>query len=347
MANGGKQISHFRQMLKELKECGCLDGEELALIREMYDGGAINTMWVKQNYSLENLDEDVEVVEEVQHVIYGPYHALYPVAHGASGTIYKAWEYGTDNIVAIKHLRPKKLSFYARERFLREMDLLKSLSHTNILPILAGGEQDGEYFLVTPFMKGGSLEKRLRQLPAHRAMSDIAPLLAIVIQIGKALEFSHAQGIIHRDIKPSNILMDGDHPYLADFGLARKIDQATDLTKGAVGTPCYMASELWQKKVTPKSDIYSMAVMLYEIVTGEYPFPGTSAEQILAKQLMSKPKPPISKDMALPQELNSFILRSLHSQPECRHPNITIFIHELIDILEDGLARTCDHGNLI
>ena len=324
---------NFTQMLDALKKRGCIDPEELKLIGEMRHEGAINTMWLKHNYHDDhNSEQEVDVIEEFKPIAFGVYQALFAFAEGASGIVYKGWEVGTDNIVAIKRLYSHSIS--SRQRFLRELEFLKKLDHPNILPLLAGGEQDGEYYLVTAYIADGSLEQKLTQISPRRTLSDIAPLLAVVIQIGKALEYAHSQGVVHRDVKPANILLAGHHSYLADFGLARQIEQNTDLTRGAVGTPCYMAPELWECKVFPQSDIYSLAVILYELICGNYPFPGQTPEQILARQLSTRPRPPISGDIHLPSGLNDMILKALERDPTRRHRNMQQFIAELLHILK-------------
>jgi len=126
------------------------------------------------------------------------------------------------------------------------------------------------------------------------------------------------------------------HPYLADFGLARHLEQNAKITIGAVGTPCYMAPELWQKQALPQSDIYSLGVILYELITGKYPFQGKTEEDILMSQLsVAMPKPPITDNMPFPKELNPLIRRALHQDPNKRHNSVYDFSQELIQILKN------------
>ena len=324
--------ANFTRILESLKKQGDLDPEELKLIGEMRNEGAINTLWLQHHYQQSNREQEVEVIEEFKPISFADYQALFAFAEGAAGIVYKGWQVGTDNLVAIKRLYSHSIS--SRQRFLRELEFLKKLSHPNILPLLAGGEQDGEYYLVTAYIADGSLEQKLDQMPLRRTLSDIAPFLAVIIQIGKALEYAHSQGIVHRDVKPANILLSGNHPYLADFGLARQIGQDTDLTRGAVGTPCYMAPELWDRKVFVQSDIYSLAVILYEVLSGSYPFSGQTPEQILARQLSTRPRPPVSGDLHLPSRLNDVVLQALDRDHTRRHDSMQKFIAALLQILE-------------
>lgn len=314
-----------------------LSPHEVDLIQEMHTEGVINTLWLRRNYQLENItaSEDVEVVEKAKPLIFDHYQALQEIGEGGMGIVYKGRDMVTGETVAIKRLHPERVGDgHARIRFLRELNFLKELSHPNILPLLDGGEQNGEYFLVTLFIEDGSLEKRMKELPPKRHFNDVAPLFAILLQIGQALAYAHAMGLIHRDVKPANILLDGDYPYLADFGLAKQLGvESPQLTQGAVGTPCYMAPELWQKKTTPQVDIYSLGVILYEIVTGEYPFPGDKAEEILVKQLSTRPRSPHFLNPYLPSSLNGIILKALARDPQKRHACVQEFVDELAQIL--------------
>jgi serine/threonine-protein kinase len=252
------------------------------------------------------------------------------------GIVYRGRHRETGDLVAIKRLHPEKVvEDTVRERFLREVQFLKALSHPNILPLLAGGEEGGGYFLVTPFVEGGSLEHRIRELPPVRLWADLEPIVMMVIQIARTLHYAHEQGFVHRDVKPANILLAGEHPYLADFGLAKQIhSDAASLTQGAVGTPCYMAPELWQKRVTPQADIYSLGVILYELMAGEYPFTGSTPEQILVQQISSKPRPPVASNSPSPFTLNGPILKALARNPIQRQTSAGELSRELQHILE-------------
>ncbi len=321
----------FEEILKILKDQYSISQEDEAWLKKIHSQGEIDTGWLQKNYQIKPQESCED--KEIYPIVFGAYHALYPIAEGSACTIYKGWKQGTREFVAIKRLSPKKLSDEARERFIREYSIMIKLSHPYILKPIEQGEQKEEYYFIAPYIPD-TLAKRMDNLPNSRTFQDIAPLLAIFLCIVKALEYSHDNGILHRDVKPENIFLDGDHPYLADFGMARRIDQTLKLTKGAIGTPCYMAPEAWQKKFTPQCDIYSMGVILYELISGNFPFVAEDPEDFLPKQLTAPPKPPVKDGMNMPMELNGFVLKTLSVSPQKRPASMKEFKKELIQILE-------------
>ena len=314
---------------------------ELGILQGMHHEGAIDTGWLKRNYSPQIGGDTAALImsespaaysSKLPDVILGCYRVAEKIGEGCMGIVYRGCHIGNGESVAIKRLHPDRLAEnQARARFLREVHFLKSLSHQHILPLLAGGEEAGEYWLVTPFVAGGSLEKLLKQIPPDYRLEDIAPLLTIVAKIAEALDYAHQKHLVHRDVKPGNILLTADgHPYLGDFGLAKQTDtNAPSLTQGAVGTPYYMAPELWQKQSLPQSDIYSVGVILYEIVAGEYPFSGNCAEQILVQQLSTSPKIPGLAHPCVPKRLNDLILKAIARHPQHRYDSAKQLATEL------------------
>lgn len=328
------------QVLEQIRNLHGLTQEEWEWLWSQRQQAMISTRWIPSHTPTSGDLEDFSAIIKDSHpIVFGPYYALYPIGAGGLCVVYKAWQLGTENFVALKRLLPENLSEYGKERFHREVALLKELQHPNILPLLDGGTFQGDYFLVTPLISDGALADRIRHLPRQRTWYDLAPLIAIILQIGKALAYAHQKGVIHRDVKPENILLQKDHPYLGDFGLARKIDQKVSITRGAVGTPAYMAPELWKCEATPQCDIYSLSVILYEIITGTYPFSGSYPEDILASQLSTRPRPPVQPFMSLPRDFNTLILKGLSISPKQRYASMDEFVHCLVKILEQYLAR--------
>ncbi|HON44549.1 MAG TPA: serine/threonine-protein kinase [Planctomycetota bacterium] len=322
----------FLEMWEELKKRQCLTEEELDWFHNIKKEGIINTAILRKH---QNVYEEVQTINDFHPISFHQYRSMYEIGEGSYSNVYKAWEINTNNIVAIKRLKPEKVTDVHKERFLREIQLLKELQHPNILSIVDSGEEEGDYFLVIPYVKN-TMEDEMENLPSHRNLLIIAPFLAMILEICNALQYAHDHKIIHRDVKPANILLKDMHPYLADFGLARHLEQNAKITIGAVGTPCYMAPELWQKQALPQSDIYSLGVILYELITGKYPFQGKTEEDILMSQLsVAMPKPPITDNMPFPKELNPLIRRALHQDPNKRHNSVYDFSQELIQILKN------------
>ena len=202
----------------------------------------------------------------------GRYHIVEQLGEGGMASVFKAYDTSLERFVAVKVIRTDKGQDAAfLLRFQREAKALARLDHPYILKVLDYGEQGGMPFLVMPFVPGGTLKDQMgRPLPAARAAALLAP-------IARALEYAHKQSIIHRDIKPANILIGpSGAPLLSDFGIAKMLDQeegSTQLTSTGVGigTPDYMAPEQWMGQADPRTDVYSLGVVFYEMVTGRKP----------------------------------------------------------------------------
>src|SRR6476646_4150037 len=207
-------------------------------------------------------------------------------------TVYLAHDLRHDRDVAIKELHQDLGAALGAERFLAEIRTTARLQHPHILPLLDSGEVGGLLYYVMPFVSGEPLRDRLtreRQLPIDDAVR-------ITCEVADALGEAHAHGIVHRDIKPENILLRGGHALVADFGIALALSAATDgrITESgfALGTPKYMSPEqaTAEKEITGRSDIYSLASVLYEMLTGDPPHTGSSAQQIIMK-IIAEPVP--------------------------------------------------------
>ena len=209
---------------------------------------------------------------------------------GASATVYLARDIKHDRLVALKTLT-SGIGTRAGERFLREIQVAAGMQHPHILPMYDSGIADGRLYFVMPFVDGGSLRDRLDvepQIPIEEA-------LRVAHEISIALAFAHDQGIVHRDIKPDNILFYHGHACLADFGVARVMEQIdVRLTAHGmiVGTPAYMSPEqLSDGGFDGRSDVYSLACVLYEMIGGVHAFAGSTPAELLRKRLRTTPEP--------------------------------------------------------
>ena len=210
------------------------------------------------------------------------------LGRGGMATVYCARDLRHDRLVALKVLHPELAATLGPERFLREIRLTSRLQHPHILPVFDSGEAAGQLWYTMPYVRGESLRDRLRREVQLRMDSA----LDLTKQVADALGYAHSQGIIHRDVKPENILLEGERAVVADFGIARALDLAggerLTQTGLALGTPSYMSPE--QAVGSPadaRSDIYSLGCVLYEMLAGEPPFTGPTAQAIMARRLSS------------------------------------------------------------
>jgi serine/threonine protein kinase len=222
------------------------------------------------------------------------YRVDHELGRGGMAAVYEADDVVHNRHVAIKVLDSSVGAALGAERFLREIQVAAGLQHPNILPVYDSGasEADGLLFYVMPVVRGASLRERLereRQLPVDEAVR-------IASQVAAGLDYAHERGIVHRDIKPENVLLDGDHAFVADFGLAKSIEAASDsltATGIALGTPAYMSPEQASgERVDRRTDIYALGCILYEMLAGEPPFTGSSAQAVIAKR-MAAPAPSV------------------------------------------------------
>ncbi|MCJ7432961.1 MAG: SUMF1/EgtB/PvdO family nonheme iron enzyme [Anaerolineales bacterium] len=267
----------------------------------------------------------------------GHYQILEKLGEGGMATVYKAHDTHLDREVAIKIIRreafpPDQLDTILK-RFEREAKALGGLSHPNIVSVIDYGEYEGSPYLVMVYLPGGTLKDRLgKPMPWRDAVQ-------LLIPIARALEYTHEHNIINRDIKPSNILMtEMGQPMLTDFGLVKIFEDKgkTNLTASGsgLGTPDYMAPEQWIGETTALSDLYSLGVVLYEMITGHRPYISDTPAGILLMQI-NEPLPlPKQYIPDLPQNMESILLKVLARKPEDRYPDMRSFANELQDLLE-------------
>ena len=259
-------------------------------------------------------------------------------------TVYLARDLRHDRPVALKVLHPELAHALGPERFLREVRTTARLQHPHILPVHDSGDAAGRLWYTMPFVDGESLRDRLQR---ERQLS-LEESLLITREVADALGYAHSQGIVHRDIKPENILLSHRHALVADFGIARALqaaggDQLTE-TGVLIGTPAYMSPEqsVADPLVDGRSDLYSLGCVLYEMLTGEVPYSGTSAQAIMAKRLR-EPVPHVRtlRD-AVPLGLEQALMRVLARTPTDRFPTAEAFVQALsapaVSTSEPGLT---------
>jgi serine/threonine-protein kinase len=223
----------------------------------------------------------------------GRYEIERELGTGGMATVYLARDVRHEREVAIKVLHPDLGAALGSERFLSEIKTTAKLQHPHILPLLDSGEADGLLYYVMPYVTGETLRQRIEreeQLPINAAIT-------IAKEVADALSAAHEMGIVHRDIKPENILLRGNHALVADFGIALAVQQAGGArmtqTGLSLGTPQYMSPEqaMGERNIGPKSDIYSLGAVTYEMLAGEPPFTGHSVQAIVAKVMTERPVP--------------------------------------------------------
>ena len=242
------------------------------------------------------------------------------------GIVYKARDRRLKRAVAIKVL-PPELAFRAeiRTRFLREAETAAQLSHPNIVPIYSVDERDGIVYFVMALVEGENLAARLH---AHGALSP-GEARRILLEVAHALAYAHERGVVHRDIKPDNILLQaGDGRVLVtDFGIARAVTEGADArltaTGMAIGTPAYMSPEqsTGDRQIDGRSDLYSLGVVGYQMLTGDPPFEAPSTPALLVKHLSERPEPIISRRRGVPPDLERAVMLLLEKDPDLRFPN--------------------------
>jgi tetratricopeptide (TPR) repeat protein len=257
----------------------------------------------------------------------GRYRIERELGRGGMATVYLAHDLRHDRPVALKLLHPELAAALGPERFLKEIRTAAKLQHPHILPLFDSGEAEGQLWYTMPYVEGETLRARLQreqQLPLDDA-------LRITTQVLSALDYAHAHGVIHRDIKPENILLEGDQAVVADLGIARAIGVAGDdrLTETgmAVGTVVYMSPEqaVGQRDLDGRTDVYSLGVVLYEMLAGEAPFIGPSAQAIVARRLTEAPRPLRSARETVPAGVDEAVMKALARAPADRHRSAAAF----------------------
>ena len=262
------------------------------------------------------------------------------LGQGGMATVYLALDLKHHRHVALKVLRPELAAAIGPERFLREIEISAGLHHPHILALYDSGEASGFLYYVMPFVDGESLRDRLtreKQLPLDDA-------LLIAREVADALSYAHSRGVVHRDIKPENILLESGHAVVADFGIAKAISAAggESLTQTgiAIGTPQYMSPEqaAGEKDIDGRSDLYSLACVLYEMLTGQPPFTGPTVESVVRQHMVEQARPVSQLRPAVPAVIADVLTRALAKNPADRFSPAAHFAAALVSPAAGGAA---------
>jgi serine/threonine-protein kinase len=273
-----------------------------------------------------------ELLAELQGALPERYRVVRQIGQGGMATVFVADDTRYGRQVAVKLLNPDLASAVGAERFEREIQVLGKLNHPHILPVLDSGESNGLLYYVMPFAGGESLRDRLD----HDGQLPVEEAIAITCDIADALSHAHGLGIVHRDIKPENVLIHGGHAVLADFGIARLVhdtgaNQKLTATGLSLGTAAYMSPEQAAgEKVDTRSDIYSLACLLYELLAGEPPFTGPNPMAIIARHTMEMPRSIRVVRQSVPPEVEEVVLHALEKSPVDRFKTIDDFKRALL-----------------
>src|SRR5437870_8109687 len=274
-----------------------------------------------------------DVRERLEGALAEQYAIERQLGAGGMATVYLARDLKHDRHVAVKVLRPELAAVLGIDRFLSEIRVTAHLQHPHILPLFDSGQAGGLIYYVMPYVEGESLRQRLereKELPIEEA-------LRVARGVASALDYAHRHGVIHRDIKPENILFQDGQAVVADFGIALALSAAAGsrLTETglSLGTPQYMSPEqaTGDRLIDARSDIYSLAAVLYEMLAGEPPHTGPTVQSVIAKVVTDRPRPLRQLRASVTPHVEAAVLKALAKVPADRFQTAAQFV--------DALAR--------
>jgi serine/threonine-protein kinase len=272
-------------------------------------------------------------ITRLNAALLGRYEIERELGQGGMATVYLARDVKHNRKVALKVLKPELAVVVGAERFLAEIETTANLQHPHILPLFDSGEADSFLFYVMPYVEGETLADRIereKQLPVDEA-------LGIATSVASALQHAHDRGVIHRDIKPGNILLADGQPIVADFGIALAVGAGSGArlteTGLSMGTPYYMSPEqaMGDQSVGPASDTYALACVLFEMLVGEPPYPGSNAQAVLGKIIQGIPVSATAARKSIPLNVDGAIRKALEKLPADRFTGAQSFAKALAD----------------
>jgi len=281
-------------------------------------------------------------LERLSAAIADRYRILSELGQGGMATVYLAEDLRHDRKVALKVLKPELAAVIGADRFVVEIKTTAALQHPHILPLFDSGTADSFLYYVMPYIQGETLRAKLDR----ETQFSVDEALRIAIDVAGALDYAHRHGVIHRDIKPENILLHDGRPMVADFGIALALSAAAGgrmtETGMSLGTPHYMSPEqaTAEKELSGRSDIYSLASVLYEMLTGEPPHMGKSAQQIIMKIIAEPVKPVTELRKSVPEFVAHAVARALEKLPADRYSTAAEFAAALQGQGSDLLRTT-------
>ncbi len=273
-----------------------------------------------------------ELLDSLRGALADRYAVERELGRGGMATVFLAEDRKHGRPVAIKVLHAELAAALGAERFLREIEIAARLQHPHILPLYDSGSAAGFLYYVMPYVEGESLRDRL----TREKQLSLEDTLRVATEVAGALAYAHSRGVVHRDIKPENIMLSGGSAVVADFGIARAVTAAgggqhLTQTGTIIGTPAYMSPEQasGSDEVDGRSDEYSLACVVYEMLVGTPPFTGPTAQAIIARHSLDIVSPPSIVRDSIPDAVEGAILRALSKVPADRYPSTTLFAEAL------------------